>query len=85
MKAYHINIFYSEEDGGYIADIPDLKYCSTFGETDSGVKPCYDRQSNFAISHQPRPAHSDRASNWHRRQRAIAHSAAAQSWHCRGR
>ena len=24
MSDYHINIFYSEEDGGYIADIPDL-------------------------------------------------------------
>ena len=33
MKDYHINIFYSEEDGGYIADIPDLKSCSAFGET----------------------------------------------------
>ena len=33
MKDYHINIFYSEEDGGYIADIPDLKNCSAFGET----------------------------------------------------
>lgn len=33
MKDYHINIFYSEEDGGYIADIPDLAYCSAFGET----------------------------------------------------
>ncbi len=30
---YHINIFYSEEDGGYIADIPDLAHCSAFGET----------------------------------------------------
>ncbi len=30
---YHINIFYSEEDGGYIADIPDLKACSAFGAT----------------------------------------------------
>jgi predicted RNase H-like HicB family nuclease len=30
---YHINIFYSEEDGGYIADIPDLESCSAFGET----------------------------------------------------
>jgi len=28
MKDYHINIFYSEEDEGYIADIPDLKFCS---------------------------------------------------------
>jgi predicted RNase H-like HicB family nuclease len=33
MKDYHINIFYSDEDGGYIADIPDLKNCSAFGET----------------------------------------------------
>ncbi len=33
MKDYHINIFYSEEDGYYIADIPDLKYCSAHGET----------------------------------------------------
>lgn len=33
MKDYHINIFYSDEDGGYIADIPDLKSCSAFGAT----------------------------------------------------
>lgn len=33
MKDYHINIFYSDEDGGYIADIPDLKHCSAFGRT----------------------------------------------------
>lgn len=33
MKDYHINIFYSDEDGGYVADIPDLKACSAFGET----------------------------------------------------
>ena len=33
MSDYHINLFYSEEDGGYIADIPDLKSCSAFGET----------------------------------------------------
>ena len=26
-------VFYSEEDGGYIADIPDLASCSAFGET----------------------------------------------------
>ncbi|MGH7952762.1 MAG: type II toxin-antitoxin system HicB family antitoxin [Limisphaerales bacterium] len=30
---YHINVFYSEEDKCYIADIPDLKYCSAHGET----------------------------------------------------
>ena len=33
MKDYHINIFYSDEDGGYIADIPDLDSCSAFGKT----------------------------------------------------
>ena len=33
MKDYHINIFYSDEDGGYIADIPDLRSCSAFGAT----------------------------------------------------
>ncbi len=33
MKDYHINIFYSAEDGGYIADIPDLEVCSAFGDT----------------------------------------------------
>jgi len=33
MKDYHINVFYSEDDGGYIADIPDLECCSAFGKT----------------------------------------------------
>ncbi len=33
MADYHINVFYSEEDGGYIADIPDLEACSAFGDT----------------------------------------------------
>lgn len=33
MNDYHINIFYSAEDEGYIADIPDLKSCSAFGQT----------------------------------------------------
>lgn len=33
MKDYHINIFYSEEDAGYIADIPDLGHCSAFAVT----------------------------------------------------
>jgi predicted RNase H-like HicB family nuclease len=30
---YHINIFYSDEDRAYVADIPDLEYCSAFGAT----------------------------------------------------
>lgn len=33
MKDYHINIFYSDADKGYIADIPDLEACSAFGKT----------------------------------------------------
>lgn len=31
MSDYHINVFYSDEDDGYIADIPDLDACSAFG------------------------------------------------------
>jgi predicted RNase H-like HicB family nuclease len=31
LSDYHINVFYSDEDGGYIADIPDLDACSAFG------------------------------------------------------
>jgi predicted RNase H-like HicB family nuclease len=33
VKDYHIGIFWSEEDGGYIADIPDLASCFAFGDT----------------------------------------------------
>ena len=33
MKDYRIDIFHSEEDEGYIADIPDLESCSAFGDT----------------------------------------------------
>jgi len=33
VRDYHINIFWSEEDGGYIADVPDLEACSAFGST----------------------------------------------------
>ena len=33
MKDHHINVFYSENDAGYIADIPDLQHCSAFGST----------------------------------------------------
>jgi predicted RNase H-like HicB family nuclease len=33
VNHYHINVFYSDDDRGWIADIPDLVYCSAFGET----------------------------------------------------
>ena len=33
MRDYHINVFFSDEDGCYVADIPDLEFCSAFGKT----------------------------------------------------
>jgi len=33
MNNYHINLFYSEEDASWIADIPDLFICSASGDT----------------------------------------------------
>jgi predicted RNase H-like HicB family nuclease len=30
---YRIEIFWSDEDGGYIANVPALRYCSAFGES----------------------------------------------------
>ncbi|MDB4305959.1 hypothetical protein N9980_00170 [bacterium] len=30
---YHINLLFSDEDGGWITDIPDLTHCSAFGGT----------------------------------------------------
>jgi predicted RNase H-like HicB family nuclease len=33
MSDYHINVFFSDEDGAYVADIPDLESCSAFGST----------------------------------------------------
>jgi len=34
MYKYAIEIFYSEEDGGYIAVVPELPGCSAFGESE---------------------------------------------------
>ncbi len=34
MYKYAIEIFYSEEDNGYIAVAPELPECSAFGETE---------------------------------------------------
>ena len=33
MRDYHINVSYSEEDECWVADLPDLEYCSAFGDT----------------------------------------------------
>jgi predicted RNase H-like HicB family nuclease len=32
---YHINVFWSDEDDCWIADVPDLRYCSAHGDTPS--------------------------------------------------
>ncbi len=32
-RDYHINVFWSDKDEAYIADIPDLRHCSAFGAT----------------------------------------------------
>ena len=34
---YAIEIFYSEEDEGYIVIVPELPDCSAFGETEEGA------------------------------------------------
>ena len=35
MNRYPIEVFWSEEDGGYIATVPDLPGCSAWGETEA--------------------------------------------------
>jgi predicted RNase H-like HicB family nuclease len=30
---YHINVFFSAADGCWVADVPDLRFCSAFGDT----------------------------------------------------
>lgn len=33
MSEYHINVFWSDEDQSWVADIPDLAHCSALGST----------------------------------------------------
>jgi predicted RNase H-like HicB family nuclease len=33
MSEYHINVFYSDSDQSWIADVPDLQFCSAHGST----------------------------------------------------
>jgi len=30
---YHINLFWSQRDESWVADVPDLKSCAAFGDT----------------------------------------------------
>jgi predicted RNase H-like HicB family nuclease len=33
IAKYHIDLFWSEADGAWVADVPDLQSCSAFGDT----------------------------------------------------
>ena len=33
MNRYAIIVFWSEDDGAWVADVPDLRSCSAFGHT----------------------------------------------------
>ncbi len=33
MDKYAISLFYSQEDEAWVAEVPDLKYCSAFGNS----------------------------------------------------
>ena len=33
IPKYHISLFWSESDGAWVADVPDLQSCSAFGDT----------------------------------------------------
>jgi len=37
IPKYHINLFWSEPDGAWVADVPDLQSCSAFGDTPAGA------------------------------------------------
>jgi predicted RNase H-like HicB family nuclease len=33
LPVYSIDVFWSVEDGAWVADVPDLTYCSALGDT----------------------------------------------------
>ena len=33
MPKYQINLFFSDDDDCWVADVPDLRFCSAFGDT----------------------------------------------------
>ena len=32
-QRYHLNVFWSQRDDSWVADVPDLKSCAAFGDT----------------------------------------------------
>jgi len=53
---YAIEIFYSDEDGGYIATAPELPGCSAFGDTEEEAL----KQVKVAIDLWPETAEKER-------------------------
>lgn len=43
MRKYTIGIFYSDEDEGYIAVVPELPGCSAFGDTEETGLRAYEK------------------------------------------
>ena len=37
IPKYHINVFWSDEDRCWIADVPDLKTCAAHGDSPEGA------------------------------------------------
>ena len=38
IPKYHINLFRSEPDSAWVADVPDLQSCSAFGDTPAEIE-----------------------------------------------
>lgn len=71
MKDYHVNIYYSEEDQGYVADIPDLQIYSqpskTAAEALADVEQAKERWLAAALAdHRPIPAPTYRSETQNR-------------------
>ena len=71
MKDYHVNIYYSEEDQGYVADIPDLQLYSqpakTAAEALTDVEQAKERWLASALAdHRPIPAPTYRSETQNR-------------------
>jgi predicted RNase H-like HicB family nuclease len=55
---YHIDLFWSEEDGAWVADVPDLQSCSAFGDTPGQALAEVEKamESWLAVAHEDGPA-----------------------------
>ncbi len=51
---YHINVFWSDSDDAWIADVPDLQSCSAFGDTPAEALAEVEKAMNawLAVAHE---------------------------------